>query len=111
MDRELFISLILKGEYNEAELYLTSNKINEDELENILMYAAYQENNISIYTFVVNLLLKDETAKLHQIACGLMSNPLCFIEGAYLQLITMQKEQCKLNHPMLLQRNYFYFFI
>lgn len=44
---------------------------------------AFDTKNISLYTFIVSVLLQKETPELHYLASNLMAMPFCFLEGGY----------------------------
>ncbi|MBD2844975.1 hypothetical protein IDH44_07220 [Paenibacillus sp. IB182496] len=72
---------ILQGDFEQASQLVTGTSMFE--LEGILLEIAYDSESVSVYNFLCHLIEKHETGALHSIASTLMSNPLCFISGAY----------------------------
>jgi hypothetical protein len=73
---------LLNGHFVEA--FHIARTISYDELEEQLLYLAYEHETIAIYTFVNSLLIELEAWKLHEIAYKLLTSSLSFIEGAYM---------------------------
>jgi hypothetical protein len=76
-----FKELILKGRFAEAKSF--SKHLSFEELDGELTDIAFTCPSMSIYTFMVSLLIEDEKIEFHEIAFELLVNPLCHIEGAY----------------------------
>ncbi|MFC7321458.1 hypothetical protein GLW00_06900 [Halobacillus litoralis] len=76
-----FRDFILEGKYYEAKQYAKNLSI--DELDGELTEIAFNQPSISIYTFVISLIVEEEKIELHEIAFDMLVNPLCHIEGAY----------------------------
>lgn len=73
---------LLNGHFVEAAH--VARTISYDELEEQLLYLAYEHETIAIYTFVNSLLIELEAWRLHEIAYKLLTSSLSFIEGAYM---------------------------
>jgi len=73
---------LLNGHFVEA--FHIARTISYDELEEQLLYLAYEHETIAIYTFVNSLLIELEAWKLHEIAYKLLTSSLSFMEGAYM---------------------------
>nr|WP_297935061.1 hypothetical protein [uncultured Blautia sp.] len=56
--------------------------INE-EIQNVLLEVSFKTQSIVPYVVVLKLLIENESASLHAFASTLLSNPLCWMEGAY----------------------------
>jgi len=80
--REHFRKLILSGNFEEAYVEYAVN-MQCKELNNELLALAFDVQNILIYAFVCHLINKNNCADYHHFAAGIMSHPLCFIDGAY----------------------------
>ncbi|OEC02139.1 hypothetical protein GY31_08925 [Lysinibacillus sphaericus] len=73
--------LILSFNFKEAEkLYLKSNF---EQFYSELISIAYDNRNMIYYTFLHYLIMKKETAELHNLAFSLCVHALTPIEGAY----------------------------
>ncbi|MFJ7647352.1 hypothetical protein ACIQ1H_07380 [Lysinibacillus sp. NPDC097279] len=73
--------LILSVNFKEAEKVYYN--IDFDQFQNELISIAYDNSNLINYTFLHYLLMKEESAKLHNLAFSLFVNALTHIEGAY----------------------------
>ncbi|TKI47540.1 hypothetical protein [Lysinibacillus tabacifolii] len=72
---------ILSANFKEAEaLY---HKMDFQQFDDEIIISAYNNKNMINYTFLHYLLMKEESAKLHNLACSLFVNALTPIEGAY----------------------------
>lgn len=60
------------------------SKLDDDELENVLLELSLESESIIYYSFVQDMLKSHETAMLHYIASILMSQSLKHLKGAYL---------------------------
>jgi hypothetical protein len=76
-----FKKLILEGRFAEAKSF--SEHLTFEELDGELTEVAFTCPSMSIYTFVVSLLIENEKIAFHEIAFEMLVNPLCHIEGAY----------------------------
>lgn len=73
--------LILSGNFKEAEaLY---HEMDFQQFDDEIIVSAYDNRNILYYTFLHYLLMKEESAKLHNLAFTLFVHALTPIEGAY----------------------------
>lgn len=81
MNREMFVNYIKKGRFDEA--YDVMGDMNTKEIESILMRIGDEEQDLSVYTFVVSLLLKEEKVEYHLIAANIMEILFNYEEGAY----------------------------
>ncbi|TKI47541.1 hypothetical protein [Lysinibacillus tabacifolii] len=73
--------LILSNNFKEAEaLY---HKMDFQKFDDEIIISAYDDENMIYYTFLHYLLMKDESAKLHNLAFSLCVHALTPIEGAY----------------------------
>jgi len=73
--------LILSGKFKEIEaLY---HEMDFQQFDDEIIVSAYANENIMNYTFIHYLLMKEESAKLHNLAFSLFVHALTPIEGAY----------------------------
>lgn len=72
---------ILKGDFDQAKKI--TNHVSYEELDEKLTEIAFNHASISVYTFIMSLVVDQEQVELHEIAFDLLVNPLCHIEGAY----------------------------
>ena len=73
--------LILSANFKDAEeIY---HKTNFQQFHDQLISIAFDNRNMINYTFLLYLLMKEESAKLHNLAFSLFVNALTPIEGAY----------------------------
>ncbi|WP_058487092.1 hypothetical protein [Defluviitalea phaphyphila] len=73
--------LILDGNFDEAQKIAKSFDIGY--IRELLIDLCYETENIIVYSFVYNMLCKEESSELHYIASELLSMPLCHVTGAY----------------------------
>lgn len=73
---------LIKGDFEQA--FHIAQTISYDELEKQMLYLAYENESIAIYTFINSLLIELESWKLHGIAYKLLTSSLSFMEGAYI---------------------------
>ncbi|SNZ11580.1 hypothetical protein SAMN05421503_2090 [Terribacillus aidingensis] len=73
--------LILEGKFEEAKI--VSKHLSFEELDGELTDIAFTRPSMSIYTFIVSLLIENEKIEFHEIAFEMLVNPLCHIEGAH----------------------------
>ncbi|TKI67728.1 hypothetical protein FC756_12650 [Lysinibacillus mangiferihumi] len=73
--------LILSSNFKEAEaLY---HKMDFQQFDDEILMSAYDNHNMIYYTFLHYLIMKKETAELHNLAFSLCVHALTPIEGAY----------------------------
>lgn len=93
--REELEKSILVGSFDEAKA-----------LFKLLDFSVFSEmmleitfNNLSIvnYSFIVHLLLEDDSSKIHDLAYLLLSQPLCHVEGAYCSAYYHAKKAAQLT--------------
>ena len=68
-----------------------------EEIQDVLLEIAFSRQSIIPYTVVTKLLIDKESANLHAFASTLLSNPLCWIEGAYYSGFYHQKRAVELE--------------
>ncbi|PAF39300.1 hypothetical protein CHH58_01210 [Terribacillus saccharophilus] len=76
-----FKELILKGKFDEAKKF--ARNLSLEKLDGELTEIAFDQPSMSIYTFIMGLIIEEEKVELHEIAFDMLVNPLCHIEGAY----------------------------
>jgi len=72
---------ILNGRFKEVISVFDDKGLNDIEEE--LYRIAYETESMQVYYFVLYLIAFGETSYKHKIASLLLSQPLCFINGAY----------------------------
>jgi len=73
--------LILSGNFKEAEaLY---HEMDFQQFDDEIIVSAYNNRNMIYYTFLHYLIMKKETAELHNLAFSLCVHALTPVEGAY----------------------------
>ncbi|MFC0561437.1 hypothetical protein [Halalkalibacter alkalisediminis] len=86
---------ILSGCFNEAkDLY---KKMDFKVFYDNMLEITFDNTSIVNYSFIVNLLIEEEHAKLHDLAYLLLSQPLCHIEGAYVSAYYHAKKAAELT--------------
>ena len=73
--------LILSANFKDAEAFY--HKMDFQQFHDQLISIANDNHNMINYTFLLYLLMKEESAKLHNLAFSLFVNALTPIEGAY----------------------------
>lgn len=72
---------ILKGHFEQAKI--KTKELSYSELDEELMDIAFHDSSIANYSFIMSLLVENETVQLHEMAFRLMVNPLSYLDGAY----------------------------
>jgi len=72
---------ILSANFKDAEAKY--HKMDFQQFDDEIIISAYNNKNMIYYTFLHYLLMKEESAKLHNLAFSLFVNALTPIEGAY----------------------------
>lgn len=87
---------ILSGRFNEAKnLYKQMDfKVFYDNVLEI----TFDNTSISNYSFIANLLIEEEDANIHDLAYLLLSQPLCYVEGAYASAYYHAKKAAELTN-------------
>ncbi len=82
---EELLKFLLNGEIEKSVALIKSMNVEimHEKIQNILLKVAFEKESIIPYVVVVKLLLEKEMSDLHAFASTLLSNPLCWIEGAY----------------------------
>lgn len=82
---EELLNFVLNGEIEKSVALIKSMNVGimHEKIQNILLKVAFEKESIIPYVIVVKLLLEKERSDLHAFASTLLSNPLCWIEGAY----------------------------
>lgn len=79
--------------------------INE-EIQDILLEVSFKTQSIVPYVVVLKLLIENESASLHAFASTLLSNPLCWMEGAYYAGFYHQKKAIELEQQNIKFKEY-----
>lgn len=72
-------------------------ELRDKEIQDILLKISFGKQSILPYVVIIKLLLVKESANLHAFASVLLSNPLCWIEGAYYSGFYHQKRAVELE--------------
>lgn len=70
----------------------------------------YATERVSLYTFVVSLLLKNETAELHNLASEVLRLTLFFIKGAYVAGLYHARKSIELEPDNITYKKYLLFY-
>jgi tetratricopeptide (TPR) repeat protein len=73
--------LILSANFKDAEAFY--HKMGFQQFDDEIIVSAHANENIMNYTFIHYLLMKEESAKLHNLAFSLFVHALTPIDGAY----------------------------
>lgn len=76
-----FESFVESGDFKEAEKLFF--KTDSTKVRDSLLRIGYDKESIVPYSFLCSLLIEHESSELHYLASELLSNPLCFLTGAY----------------------------
>jgi tetratricopeptide (TPR) repeat protein len=79
--KNTFESMITLGDFQEAKKIFL--QMNSSETRDSLLKIGYDTESIAPYSFLCGLLIESESSELHYMASELLSNPLCFLAGAY----------------------------
>ncbi|WP_454844766.1 hypothetical protein [Priestia megaterium] len=87
---------ILNANFQEAINQVKEMRFSKFE-EQIILWAFEDDYDLIYYTFICHLLIQEESEDLHSLACDLLANPLCHIEGAYKGALYHTREALRLN--------------
>ena len=106
--KERLFQLISDGKIDDAgELIKNTDKgLLNEEIQDILLDISFSNQSIVPYAVVLKLLVEDESANLHAFASTLLSNPLCWIEGAYYAGFYHQKRAIELDPQNIAFKEY-----
>lgn len=95
----MLFQALLDGQIDEAAKLIKINdkEFQNEEIQDILLEVSYSEESIVPYVVITKLLIEDESANLHAFASTLLSNPLCWMEGAYYAGFYHQKRAIELE--------------
>lgn len=92
---ELLKKKIISGSFIEAEELVST--IDEKIFEDLVFNIAYDNENITAYSFICFLLLKKETIPLHLLALSILNYTFPHLEGAYATSLYHTKRTIELN--------------
>lgn len=72
---------LLNNDYNMVEKIF--QKLSFEDISSVVISVTYDTEDISIYTFIVSLLLKNEIVELHSLAANLFALSFSYLEGGY----------------------------
>ena len=106
--RNLLKNKIYNGDLKEAvEL---AHNIELSELETLLMEWGFEEPTMLLYTFLLRLLEKEESAELHSLIADILCHPLCHLDGAYAVAFYHAKECVRLAPENISYKEFLLFF-
>lgn len=106
--KEQLCQLLFDGKVDDAGTLIKDidGELLNEEIQDVLLEISFNKQSIVPYTVVLKLLLEDEKASLHAFASILLSNPLCWIEGAYYAGFYHQKKAVELEPKNLAFKEY-----
>ena len=107
-DKKILYQLLSEGKINEAGILIKNidGELLNEEVQDILLEVSFNNQSIVPYTVVLKLLFEAESANLHSFASTLLSNPLCWIEGAYYAGLYHQKKAIELEPQNIAFKEY-----
>ena len=96
---EILFQLLADGKIDEAGELIKKldGKLVNEKIQDVLLKIAFEKQSIIPYIVVLKLLIENESACLHAFASTLLSNALCWIEGAYAAGLYHQKRAVELE--------------
>lgn len=107
-EKEELKNFIISGDYKEVQKII--DNIDDHVAGEMILKIAFETENVMTYTFVCFLLLKAETAFWRSVAAQVLSQPLCFIEGAYLAGLMHLRRAIQLDNNNISFKEYLLFF-
>lgn len=106
--KEILFQLLLDGNIDEAGALIKNidGKLLNEEVQDILLEISFSKQSIVPYAVILKLLIEDESPDLHAFASTLLSNPLCWIEGAYYAGFYHQKKAIELDPQNIAFKEY-----
>lgn len=97
--KEKLYQLLSDGKIDEAGALIKDidEELLNEEIQDVLLEISFNKQSIVPYTVILKLLLENERANLHAFASTLLSNPLCWIEGAYCAGLYHQRRAVELE--------------
>lgn len=89
------VDVIVKGDFQKAKALISG--MDEDSIRMILTKVGYDQRSICAYSFVVSLLLDNETSELHYLASELLNISFCHYEGGYESSLYHARRAVELN--------------
>lgn len=107
-DKKTLYQLLSEGKIDDAGILIKNidGELLNEEVQDILLEVSFNKQSIVPYTVVLKLLLEDESANLHAFASTLLSNPLCWIQGAYYAGFYHQKKAIELEPQNIAFKEY-----
>lgn len=98
-DKEVLFQELLDGNIDHAAKLIKKNdrELKNEEVQDVLLEVSISKQSIVPYVVITKLLIEDENANLHAFASTLLSNALCWIEGAYYAGFYHQKRAVELE--------------
>jgi len=106
--KNTIIKVFENNNYLELERLLNKHKIGD--FAQILVDIAYNSENISVYTTVCMLLIKQETSELHCLAAELLVHSFCHLEGAYVGALYHTRKAINLSPRDISLKEFLLFF-
>lgn len=107
-DKDKLYQLLSDGNVYEAGELIKSidGGLLNKEIRDVLLKISFSKESIVPYVVVLKLLTEGENAYLHAFASTLLSNPLCWIEGAYYAGLYHQKRAVELEPQNIVYKEY-----
>lgn len=82
----------------------------DDTVCDLFLSIGYDEDDLSLYDFVVEIIQREETARWHEVASLLLSQPLCHHVGAYERSFSHALRAAELDPDDIRLKEYVLFF-
>lgn len=107
-NKEMLFQLLSEGKVDEAGDLIKNidRELLNEEIQDILLEVSFSKQSIVPYVVILKLLIEEESANLHAFASTLLSNPLCWIEGAYDAGFYHQKKAIELEPQNIAFKEY-----
>lgn len=98
-DKEMLFQMLSNGDVDHAAklIKIVDRELQNKEIRDILLEVSFKKESIVPYIVITKLLIEEESANLHDFASILLSNALCWIEGAYYAGFYHQKKAIELE--------------
>ena len=99
---------LLENKIDEAGMLIKNidRELLNKEIQDVLLEVSFSKQSMVPYAVILKLLFEEESANLHAFASILLSNPLCWIEGAYYAGFYHQKRAIELEPQNIAFKEY-----
>ncbi|WP_165996164.1 cupin domain-containing protein [Bacillus sp. Cs-700] len=108
MKKSNLAKLISNGDFEKARVI--KHEMDKGEFANEIMVIAFEDKDISVYTFIYYLLSSEEDSRLHRIASNLMCHVFKDYKGAYKSGLFHTRRAIELSPNYLVYREMLLFF-